>query len=81
MDLHLLLMTPSEALRGHGERLQRAAYSRQASEVCQRMRIRNRLRKAILEALTLEGSTQELAAEFSGLVRKTERRFSGRSCC
>ena len=77
----VLLMTPGEALREHTERLQKAERSRRVSEASQRMRIRCRLRKAILEALRLEGSTQELQAEFSGLVRKTERQFSGRPCC
>ncbi len=79
--MDLLLVTPGEALREHAERLQRAEQSRRVSEVSQRMRIRGRLRKAILETLELDGSTQELAVEFSGLVRKAERRLSGRACC
>ena len=79
--MDLLLMTSREALREHGERLQRAARARQASEICQRMRIRGRLRKAILETVRLDGSTRELAAEFSGLVLKAECRLSERPCC
>ena len=76
-----LLMSPREALREHAERLQRAARARQASEVPHRMRIRGRLRKAILETVRLDGSARELAVEFSGLVRKAEHRLSGRPCC
>ena len=79
--MDLLLMTPRETLREHAKRLQRAEQSRLVSEVSQRIRIRSRLRKAILETLKLDGSTQELAVEFSGLVRKAERRLSGRACC
>ncbi len=78
--MDLFLMTPREALREHGERLQRAARARQASEIYQRMRIRSRLRKAILETVRLDGSTRELAVEFSRLVRKAECRLSGRLC-
>ena len=79
--MDLILMSPREALREHAERLERAARARQAAEIHQRIRIRSRLRKAILETLKLDGSTQELAVEFSGLVRKAERRLSGRACC
>lgn len=76
-----ILMTPREALREHAERLQRAEQSRRVSEVSQRMRIRSRLRKAILETVRLDGGTRELAVELHGLVRNAERRLSGRSCC
>ena len=76
-----LLMTPGEALREHTERLQKAEQSRRVSEASQRMRIRGRLRKAILETVRLDGNTRELVVEFSGLVRKAEHRLSGRSCC
>jgi hypothetical protein len=79
--MDLLLMTPRETLREHGERLKRAEQSRRASEVSQRMRIRSRLRKAILETVRLDGGTRELAVELHGLVRSAERRLSGRPCC
>lgn len=79
--MDLFLMTPGEALREHTERLQRAEQSRRVSEVSQRMRIRGRLRKAILETVKLDGSTRELAVELNGLVRNAERRLSGRPCC
>ena len=79
--MDLFLMTPEEALREHAERLQRAERSRRVFEISQRMRIRGWLRKAILETIRLDGSTRELAEELNGLVRKTERRFSGRPCC
>jgi len=76
-----ILMTPREALREHADRLQRAARARQAAEIYQRMRIRGRLRKAIVETIKLEGSTQELAEEFSRLARSAEQRLSKRPCC
>ena len=76
-----LLMTPREASREHVERLQRATRARQALEAYHRMRIRGRLRKAILEAVRLDGTARELAVEFDGLVRSAERRLSGRPCC
>lgn len=76
-----ILMTPREALRDHAERLQRAEQSRRVSEVSQRMRIRSSLRKAILETVRLDGGTQELVVELHGLVRRAERRLSGRPCC
>lgn len=79
--MNRLLMTTKEALREHTERLERAERARQVSEVYRRMRIRGRLRKAILETVRLDGSAQELAVELHGLVRSAERRLSGRPCC
>lgn len=76
-----LHMTPRMARREHEERLQRAARDRRAVEVAQRMRIQTRLRKAIQEAVRLNGGTAELAAEVSGMVRSVERRLSDCSCC
>jgi hypothetical protein len=76
-----LFMTPRESTREHTERLQRALRTRQALEAYHRMRIRSRLRKAILETVRLDGSTRELAMELDGLIRKTEHRLSGRPCC
>lgn len=76
-----ILTTPREALREHAERLQRAARARQASEIHHRLQIRSRLRKAILETVRLDGSTRELAVELDALIRKAERRLSGRPCC
>jgi len=76
-----ILTTPRQVLREHAERLQRAERSRRVLEISQRMRIRGWLRKAILETVRLNGSTRELAEELNGLVRKSERRFSGRPCC
>ena len=69
-----LLLTPRQALREHNERLQKAERARQAVQAYRRLRIRSRLRKAILDMV-------RLAVEFSGLVRNTERRLSGRPCC
>ena len=79
MDLRL--MTSRQALREHDERVQKAARSRQAVEAYQRMRIRSRLRKAILETIRLDGSTRELAIELAGLVQTTERQLTGGNCC
>ena len=79
--MDLLLMTPREAQREHDNRLQKAARARQALAAYHRMRIRGRLRKAIMETVRLDGTTRELAMEFNGLIRKTERRLSGRPCC
>jgi head-tail adaptor len=79
--MNYLLMTPRESMREHAERLQEAARTRQEAEIHHRMRIRSRLRKAILETVRLDGSTRELAVEFTGLIQKAERRLSGRPCC
>ncbi len=76
-----ILMTPTFAIREHTERLQRAQRARQASEHHLRMKIRSRLRKAILETIEQEGSVRELAAEFASQVRIAERRLSRRPCC
>ncbi len=75
------LMTTEQALREHKERLDAAARRRQAAEAIQRRRIRSLLRKAILQTVRLDGTTRELATELAGLVRRAERRLSGRPCC
>lgn len=79
--MDLLLMTPRQSLREHSDRLKRSAIARRTSEIQQRMRIRNRLRKAILETAKLDGQTRELAVELHALVQSAERRLSGRPCC
>ena len=79
MDLRIL--TTNETLREHKRRLDRAAASRRANEAYRRMKIRISLRKAILETIRSDGDIQDLAAEFAGLVRSTERRLDGRPCC
>ncbi|UCF10275.1 MAG: hypothetical protein JSW65_00915 [Candidatus Bipolaricaulota bacterium] len=79
MDLRL--MTPRQSLREYSERLERAAIARRRVEIHQRMRVRNRLRKAILEIVKLDGKTPEVAVELNGLIRSVERRLSGRPCC
>jgi len=75
------LITTRQALREHGERLEKASRVRQATEAHRRKRIRSGLRKAILETVKLDGSTTELVTEFSRLVQRAEHRFSGRPCC
>jgi len=74
-------LTTNEMLREHDRRLHAAAQSRRANEAYRRMKIRSSLRKAIMETLRSDGDVQELATEFAGLVRCTERRLSGRPCC
>lgn len=75
-----LYATPRMIQREHAERLRNAARSRQSVEVARRLKIQSRLRKAIAEAVRLEGDTRELAAEFAGIVRCVERRLARRSC-
>lgn len=75
------LITPNLALREHEARLRDATRAWQAAEAYRRMRIRNNLRKAILETVRLDGSVQDLATELAGLVQRAERRLSGRPCC
>jgi len=75
------LIISSQARREHELRLLEASSARLAVQVCRRMRIRNDLRKAILETVKLDGSTEGLAVEFSGLVRRAEGCLSERSCC
>jgi len=76
-----MLWTTKEVLREHDGRLRSATCARQANEAYRRMKIRSSLRRAIAETLRLDGDIQELATEFDGLVRRTERRLSGRPCC
>ena len=75
------MMTTTETLREHEERLSDAARARLAIEAVHRIRIRRKLRSAILQMLRLDGDSRELAAELAGLARRAERRLSGRACC
>jgi len=79
--MDLLLMTPRQSLREYSDRLKRSAIARRTSEIQQRMRIRNLLRKAILETAKLDGQTRDLAVELHALAQSAERRLSGRPCC
>jgi len=76
-----ILLTPKHALRQHDQRLRSAEDSRRIQEFTRRLRIRGLLRRAILEAVRLDGDTEGLVREVSGLVRSAERRLSGRPCC
>lgn len=79
--MDLLLITPRQSLHEHAGRLKRSEVARRTSEIQRRMRIRNLLRKAILESAKLDGETRELAVELHALALRAERRLSGRPCC
>jgi len=79
--MDLLLMTPRQSLREHSDRLKRSAIARRTSKIQQRIRIRNLLRKAILETAKLDGQTRDLAVELHALAQCAERRLNGRPCC
>jgi len=76
-----LLLTPEDVVRAYTERLKSMEGNRRTSEIRHRLRLRRRLRKAILEAARLEGGAQQLAMEFSGLIRSAKHRVTGRPCC
>lgn len=76
-----VLMTSRDVQREYTERLQTMERDRQGWEIRHRLRLRRQLRKAILEAARLEGGAQDLAREFSGLVRSAESRLGKRACC
>jgi len=74
-------LTTNHALREYERRLRDSAKARQANDAYRRMKIRSSLRRAIVETLRLDGDVQELATEFTGLIRSAERRFDRRPCC
>ena len=78
MDLRF--MTVNDVLRDYSGRLERAAAARTAVEIRHRMRVRNRLRKAILEIVKLQGQTPDVAYELDALIRGAECRLGERPC-
>jgi len=78
MDLRLT--TVNEVSRDYSRRLERAAAARTAAEIRHRMRVRNRLRKAILEVVKLRGETPDVACELKRLIRGAECRLGERPC-
>ena len=70
-------VTTKDALRAYANRLDMMEHQRRTGEIRTRERVRRRLGRVIAEALEVEGSAKDLAAEFNGLIAHAERRLSG----